>query len=513
MGSIISMSSCAGFFACITCQNITKCFCRCLGIEGDSEKAAKKSKIVYLMLMTLAVFLAVLLQYSISPHLNIKGIWDIGCEETDKDAIYSTQINNCKGTAAVYRISFMSTVFFLFNAIGCLCQRRFHSNYWSSKIVIWCLLMLSSIFIPNTVFSSGYDWFSRIVSFLFLITQIVILIDFAYTWNNKWVNRANELELENRSGKPYLCGLLSISAAFYLISFTSMVFMYLYFSHCALLNSFISITLVGSLIFTYLQLFNDNEGSLLSSSIVTLYCTWLCISAITSYVDDPDTPENQKCNIINNNLDNKSSIIMGGIIAGLSLAWTSFNSFQSFSENKKEESATNQYILETEENNKDDDDNNDKDKEEDTIGTIDTIDTTDTTDTIDTTDITVTLVPDKTDDIDKTQPTENKFKSIDTDLERNMGIHLVDKIQSDTDPIVNEQYYLFHIIMMIASIYMAMLLTDWGTKKGDNEGTTTINITGGTTGMWVKITSQWITIVLYSWTLIARRCMPNRFFD
>ena len=66
------------------------------------------------------------------------------------------------------------------------------------------------------------------------------------------------------------------------------------------------------------------------------------------------------------------------------------------------------------------------------------------------------------------------------------------------------------MIMMIASIYMGMLLTDWGTKhniKGD------INITGGQTSMWIKITSQWITMILYSWTLVARRCLSNRNFD
>ena len=60
MGSIMSMSSCAGFCACFTCQKITDCMCKSLGVAGNSESAKKRSKIVYLLLMSLSVFLAVL---------------------------------------------------------------------------------------------------------------------------------------------------------------------------------------------------------------------------------------------------------------------------------------------------------------------------------------------------------------------------------------------------------------------------------------------------------------------
>ena len=74
--------------------------------------------------------------------------------------------------------------------------------------------------------------------------------------------------------------------------------------------------------------------------------------------------------------------------------------------------------------------------------------------------------------------------------------------------------------MTTASIYMAMLLTDWGTKDltENNHNQTgyhniNINITGGRTGMWVKIVSEWLTMILYSWTLIASRCFPDRHFN
>ena len=320
MGSIISMSGCGAMVACMKCQNITNCICGCFGISGNNIKAKKRSKVVYLLLMALSVLFAVVLQYNISPHLNIKGIWDIGCGQDGQHAIYNTDIKNCKGAAAVYRISFMGAVFYLANAFGSFCSSNFHSNYWPAKLFSWVTLMGSSIFIPNTVFTTGYDWVSRIVSFLFLIAQIVILIDFSYTWNDNWVNKSDNLELANQSGKRYLVGLISVSTIFYIVSMVSIILMYLYFGHCPELNFFISITLIGIVSFTCLQLFGDNEGSLLSSSIVSLYCTWLCLSSITSYVDNHNTPENKRCNVMNHNLDNTTRIFLGGVIAGLSLA-------------------------------------------------------------------------------------------------------------------------------------------------------------------------------------------------
>ena len=483
MGSIISISSCTTCLTCFTCEKLTNCACKSFGIEGDSLSAKKKSKFVYLSLMTMSVFFAVILQYSISPHINIKGIWDIGCDITDKNAIYSTQINNCKGSAAVYRISFMSTVFYLFNTIGCLCSNNFHGRYWFMKLLFWFTLMISSIFIPNYVFGYQYEWFSRIISFLFLIAQISILIDFSYSWNDRWVAKSTEIEESNGSnGSKYIVGLLLFSTLFYLISVVGIVLMYMYFGHCETLTIFITITLVGIIIFTYLQLFNSSDASLLSSSIVSLYCTWLCISSITSYVDNPDIPDNKKCNIVNYNNDNVSSIIIGAVIAGLSLAWTSFNSFQSISENDLVEQ---QYVL----------DNEPSIIEEGAINIKDD------------------------DDINKYLDTNHDDDLSNNIIETNSSFETIDSFNShesreskeiESKVVIEEKYYIFHMIMMIASIYMGMLLTDWGTKhniKGD------INITGGQTSMWIKITSQWITMISYSWTLVARRCLSNRNFD
>jgi len=63
----------------------------------------------------------------------------------------------------------------------------------------------------------------------------------------------------------------------------------------------------------------------------------------------------------------------------------------------------------------------------------------------------------------------------------------------------------FHAVMTMASCYIAMLLTSWGT--GSTLSTT------GETSMMVNIVCQYITALLFWWTLCAPAIWPSRFGD
>lgn len=73
----------------------------------------------------------------------------------------------------------------------------------------------------------------------------------------------------------------------------------------------------------------------------------------------------------------------------------------------------------------------------------------------------------------------------------------------DDDEEEDEHLWLFHFMMATGSIYMAMLLTNWGTHSGRKNSAQ----------MWVSIISQWISMVVYMWTLIAPACLPGRTFS
>lgn len=61
---------------------------------------------------------------------------------------------------------------------------------------------------------------------------------------------------------------------------------------------------------------------------------------------------------------------------------------------------------------------------------------------------------------------------------------------------------MFHCSMATGAVYMSMILTNWGTVAGHHSAAQ----------MWVSIASQWVSMALYGWTLIAPKCCPNREF-
>ena len=74
-----------------------------------------------------------------------------------------------------------------------------------------------------------------------------------------------------------------------------------------------------------------------------------------------------------------------------------------------------------------------------------------------------------------------------------------------------ESYWHFHLVMFLGSMYISMLLTDWGNDPATSGSAHRPE--GGRTAMWVKIVCEWLTIAIYTWTLVAPRCCPGRTFD
>jgi hypothetical protein len=71
-------------------------------------------------------------------------------------------------------------------------------------------------------------------------------------------------------------------------------------------------------------------------------------------------------------------------------------------------------------------------------------------------------------------------------------------------------YSIFHLVFVMASFYMAMVLSNWGiVNELDNSE---IVIQQGYGAMWVKISMSWFCIVLYIWTLVAPIILPDRDF-
>ena len=179
---------------------------------------------------------------------------------------------------------------------------------------------MGTVFIPNDpLFQPIFLWIARVGSVLFILLQQVILIDIGYNWNESWLAKSDQAELDEGpgKGKKWLGAILVSCAILYICSLAGIIIMYIHFSGCQSNNAFISITLILSLICTAVQLTISETGSLLTSGCMTIYATYLCGAAVAK---NPD-------GICNPTLGETStwSIIVGLLFALISLTWTGFS--------------------------------------------------------------------------------------------------------------------------------------------------------------------------------------------
>ena len=66
--------------------------------------------------------------------------------------------------------------------------------------------------------------------------------------------------------------------------------------------------------------------------------------------------------------------------------------------------------------------------------------------------------------------------------------------------------WVFHLLLALAGAYMAMAITNWGNADGVPVGSDGGSTTVGTESMWLKIVAQWLTMLLYLWSLWAPVC-------
>ncbi|KAJ1884034.1 Membrane protein tms1 [Kickxella alabastrina] len=72
---------------------------------------------------------------------------------------------------------------------------------------------------------------------------------------------------------------------------------------------------------------------------------------------------------------------------------------------------------------------------------------------------------------------------------------------------VQYSYTFFHFIFCVASMYAAMLLTNWNSINSEDH---VIIIGRSVAAVWVKVVTSWLSLLLYSWTLLGPLVLPDR---
>ncbi|XXG80761.1 hypothetical protein AAC387_Pa09g1550 [Persea americana] len=220
---------------------------------------------------------------------------------------------------AVLRVSLGNFLFFIIFAlmmIGVKDQNdkrdSWHHGGWIAKIVVWGLLIILMFFLPNVIITI-YETLSKFGSGLFLLVQVLILLDFTHSWNDAWVEKDE---------RKWYIALLSISVACYIITFVFSGILFVWFNpsghDCSLNVFFIVMTMILAFAFAVIALHPQVNGSLLPASVISVYCAYLCYSGLSS------EPRDYACNGLHNHSKGVSTgtLILGMLTTVLSVLYS-----------------------------------------------------------------------------------------------------------------------------------------------------------------------------------------------
>ncbi|XP_022762001.1 serine incorporator 3-like isoform X2 [Durio zibethinus] len=187
-----------------------------------------------------------------------------------------------------------------------------HHGGWIAKMVIWLLLVILMFFLPNVVITV-YGTLSKFGAGLFLLVQVIILLDFTHSWNDAWVEKDEQ--------KWYIA-LLAVSVGCYLAAFVFSGILFLWFNpsghDCGLNIFFIVMTMVLAFSFGIIALHPAVNGSLLPASVISVYCAYVCYTGLSS------EPRDYVCNGLHNKSSavSTSTLILGMLTTVLSVLYS-----------------------------------------------------------------------------------------------------------------------------------------------------------------------------------------------
>lgn len=370
----------------------------------------------------------------------------------------------CYGSLAVYRITFGLFAFHLLLAIGLVGVSNgtdprmvVQNGLWPLKFLFLLGFIVGSFFIPNSFFVY-YGWVSVGGAVLFILIQLVLLLEFAHSWSENWTGKMDENadDEDRRKGneRKWFALLLVCTIGMYLVSIALVLIIFIAFSsgeRCWLNSLFSAIVVVSSLIFSGLSVHpkireHNPRSGLLQSSVITLYSTYLVWSAVMS------EPSSFGCNPWGGNKAQTTvSIVLGSLMTIVAVCYSTVRAATQ-SKSIMGDHNENIKLLTPEEE-------EDKEKQEKT----------------------------------KTKSGEEKEK-------------LQDEVEDEHER-PTYSYFFFHIIFALAAMYVGQLLTNWHTISGTNDG---IIVDYGEASVWVKVVTGWVAILLYVWTIIAPVIFPDR---
>lgn len=371
------------------------------------------------------------------------------------------------GYMAVYRICFGMAMFFLimaFMMIGVKSSRdnrsAIQNGMWGMKYVLVALIVVAAFFIPaNSSFGTIMMYVGMLGGFVFILIQLVLLVDFAHSWAEVWVSNYEETE-----SRGWCAALYSVTLINYGLTLAGTIILFNYFASnegCGMNKFLISFNLIFVIILSIVSILPDVQehqprSGLLQSSVVSLYTIYLIWSALSS------NPE-KTCN--------------PGALLGWSLSQGSETISKSADVTNKVNFDTHSFVSLLL-----------------WLGAIlySSLRTASKTSKMSLSD--KILVADQDD-----------AASNDGGESGSGGRRAP---QDNEEEGVVYSWSFFHSMFILATLYVMMTLTNWYSPNSSIE-----NLNSNVASYWVKIISSWGCVGIYVWTLVAPMVLRDRDFS
>ncbi|XP_050734631.1 serine incorporator 1-like isoform X6 [Eriocheir sinensis] len=462
MGAVLGVCTAAQLACCCGSAACSLCCAAC-----PSCKNSTSSRIMYAVMMLLGTIVACIM---LSPGLQsalekVPFCEGEGAQSSITDPVAKSVQLDCSGIVgylAVYRLCFAMSLFFFVMAllmVGVKTSKdpraAIQNGFWGIKYLVLIGAIIGAFFIPHGNFGQVWMYFGMIGGFLFILIQLVLIIDFAHSWAEAWVDKYEETE-----SKGWYCALLSFTFFNYALAITAVVLFYVFYTtteSCGLHKFFISFNLILCVLVSILSILPKVQDSqprsgLLQASVITLYTMYLTWSAMTNAPQKNCKPDWDAI------IDNGGKVTPtdgpvthepafdGESIASL-IIWfccVLYSSMRTASNSQASKLTMSDKVLL-----KDD-------------------------------------------------------SSASGDPEAGDGHHVWDNEEDS----VAYSWSFFHIMFGLATLYVMMTLTNWFTPNSD-----LTTLSSNVAAVWVKIVSSWICLALYCWTLVAPIILSNRTFD
>eukprot|EP01015_Nassula_variabilis_P012851 TRINITY_DN204_c0_g1_i3.p1 TRINITY_DN204_c0_g1~~TRINITY_DN204_c0_g1_i3.p1 ORF type:complete len:461 (-),score=20.80 TRINITY_DN204_c0_g1_i3:103-1485(-) len=451
-----ALASCAGG-VCF------QCFCSCFqSFFGATLK--QQVRLSYVLLTSFCILVSLLILWYAAPTLSWF-VYFIECPEASGGADY------CLGISSIYRMSLALSLFYLYMILMMTCKnqvsRSWNEGGWFAKIVIVFLIFFGLMFVPNK-YILYYAEVSQYFGVVFILFQIVMWVDLFYSWGEKWIAYYDESREMQESCWKYsiiITTVLMYAGSIYLII---MSFKWFNGEGCSdnvikIVTTIVIIILIA--ILTVLR-FAQN-ASLLTSGAGSLFICYLLWSALSS---DPNTT----CNALGRK---KSTLIieqvLGFVILLLALIYVTITSQQETSGNL---SMGNTNIA---------------------AGLVDKETKNDGEGVLEEGEADAEAPPRATN-----QAAEPQQQTL---LQNNgQGPEGADSYKSN-------YHIAFHFIMLLSSMYVLLLLTNWGNANYLDRQLP--QYASASTAHRVKLGYLWTYSALFIWSLIAPKICPGRDFQ